>query len=75
MINSYYAVKAPENLRCLAFFMNPKLDWTNPVNLMCNRACASIKELQVLGNFVRGLSASNQPPIGGQSSTPYACRF
>ena len=42
-------------LRYLGFFFNSHLTWSHHVEIMCNRARASIKALQLLGNSVRGL--------------------
>jgi hypothetical protein len=58
-ISSYYVVRPVENLRYLGFFINRRLKWEPHVRIMCNRACASIKALQVLGNTIRGLSMAN----------------
>ena len=58
-ISSYYKVLAAPTVRYLGFFINHKLDWTEHVNIMCNRARASLKALQLLGNSIRGLSAAN----------------
>jgi hypothetical protein len=53
--NMYYQVQANNKLRYLGFFFNPRLTWSYHVEVMCNRACATIKVLQLLGNSVRGL--------------------
>lgn len=58
-ISSYYQVKPTETVCYLGFFINHKLDWSEHVNIMCNRARASLKVLQLLGNSVRVLSAAN----------------
>jgi hypothetical protein len=58
-IQSYYVVLPVENLRYLGFFINRRLKWEPHVRIMCNRARASIKALQVLGNSIRGLSMAN----------------
>lgn len=58
-INSYYKVTAAPTVRYLGFFINHRLDWTEHVKIMCNRARASLKALQLLGNSVRGLSAAS----------------
>jgi hypothetical protein len=50
-----YKVTAVHRLRYLGFFLDHKLRWEHHVNVMCNRARASIKALQLLGNSVRGL--------------------
>jgi hypothetical protein len=46
---SYYVVTPVENLRYLGFFINRRLKWEPHVQIMCNRAQASLKALQVLG--------------------------
>jgi hypothetical protein len=58
-ISSYYVVRPVENLRYLGFFINRRLKWEPHVRIMCNRARASIKALQVLGNTICGLSMAN----------------
>jgi hypothetical protein len=58
-ISSYYVVRPVENLRYLGFFINRRLKWEPHIRIMCNRAQASIKALQVLGNSIRGLSMAN----------------
>ena len=50
-----YKVTAVHRLRYLGFFLDHKLSWEHHVNVTCNRARASIKALQLLGNSVRGL--------------------
>jgi hypothetical protein len=57
--STYYVVSPVENLRYLGFFINWRLKWEPHVRIMCNRARASIKALQVLGNSIRGLSMAN----------------
>ena len=57
--STYYVVWPSENLRYLGFFINRRLKWEPHVRIMCNRARASIKALQVLGNSIRGLSMAN----------------
>jgi hypothetical protein len=57
--STYYVVTPVENLRYLGFFINRRLKWEPHVRIMCNRAWASIKVLQVLGNSIRGLSMAN----------------
>jgi hypothetical protein len=56
---TYYVVAPAENLRYLGFFINRRLKWEPHVRIMCNRARASLKALQVLGNSIRGLSMAN----------------
>jgi hypothetical protein len=58
-ISSYYMVRPVENLQYLGFFINRQLKWEPHVWIMCNRARASLKVLQVLGNTIRGLSMAN----------------
>jgi hypothetical protein len=57
--STYYVVEPVENLRYLGFFINRRLKWEPHVRIMCNRARASLKALQVLGNSIRGLSMAN----------------
>src|SRR5258708_29461752 len=52
---TYYHIQATPTLRYLGFFFDSRLMWTHHVDIMCNRARASIKALQLLGNSVRGL--------------------
>jgi len=54
-ISSYYRVAAAQNIRYLGFFFSADLTWDRHVKIMCNRARASLKSLQILGNSVRGL--------------------
>src|SRR5229473_2583472 len=42
-------------LRYLSFFFDSQLTWSCHMEIMCNRARASIKALQLLRNSVRGL--------------------
>jgi hypothetical protein len=57
--NTSYAVQASDTVCYLGFFINHKLDWEPHVTIMCNRACTSIKALQVLGSSHCGLSMAN----------------
>ena len=57
--STHYVVRPVENLRYLGFFINRRLKWEPHVRIMCNRARASIKALQVLGNSIRSLSMAN----------------
>ena len=50
-----YKVIAVHRLHYLGFFLDHKLHWEHHVNVMFNRARASMKALQLLGNSVRGL--------------------
>jgi hypothetical protein len=54
-----YRVNPKPTIRYLGFFINHKLDWKPHVEIMCNRARASIKALQILGSTHRGLSMAN----------------
>jgi hypothetical protein len=51
-ISSYYVVRPVENLRYLGFCINRRLKWEPHIWIMCNRAWASIKALQMLGNTI-----------------------
>ena len=57
--STHYMVQPVENLRYLGFFINRRLKWEPHIRIMCNRARASIKALQVLGNSIHGLSMAN----------------
>ena len=48
----YYHVPAANTLHYLGFFFDAHLSWSYHVDVMCNRACASIKALKLLGNSV-----------------------
>jgi hypothetical protein len=50
-----YRVKLSTNVRYLGFFIDHRLNWTRHVDIMCNRARASLKALQLLGNSGRGI--------------------
>ena len=54
-LNVDYRVPAAATLRYLGFFFASKLTWTHHVDTVCNRARASLKGLQLLGNSNRGL--------------------
>lgn len=54
--HTYYQVSPKATIWYWGFFINHKLDWTPHMDIMCNRAHASLKALQVLGNTHRGLS-------------------
>jgi hypothetical protein len=54
--NTFYRVPATNKLRYLGFFLDARLTWTYHVDVMCNRARATIKALRLLGNSVRGLN-------------------
>ena len=57
--HSYYRVTPKPTIQYLGFFINHKMDWTPHVDTICNRARASLKALQVLGNTHHGLSMAN----------------
>ena len=59
MGNAQYHVKPVEVLRYLGIFFHWRLKWEPHVKIMANRARASLKALQVLGNSVRGLNMAN----------------
>ena len=48
-------IKSTNTLRYLGFHFDARLNWKHHVDVACNRACASLKALQLLGNSVRGL--------------------
>ena len=54
-LNTYYRVKSTNTLRYLGFHFDARLNWKHHVDIACNRARASLKALQLLGNSVRGL--------------------
>ena len=54
-----FVIHPAATIRYLGFFVNHKLDWSDHVDTMCNRARASLKALQMLGNSHRGLSMAN----------------
>ena len=51
-LNTYYRVPSAVTLRYLGFHFNTKLNWAHHVNIVCNRARATLKALQLLGNSV-----------------------
>jgi len=53
-----YTVHPSATVRYLGFFINHKIDWGLHVTTMCNRGCASLKALQMLGNSQRGISTA-----------------
>ena len=58
-LNTYYVVKPVEVIRYLGFFIQRRLKWDAHVKIMCNRAMASAKAMQLLGNTIRGLDMAN----------------
>ena len=58
-LNTYYVVKPVEVIRYLGFFIQRRLRWDAHVKIMCNRAMASAKAMQLLGNTIRGLDMAN----------------
>ena len=58
-LNTYYRVTATNTLRYLGFYFDERLTWTHHVEVVCNRARASLKALQLLGNSVRGLDQAS----------------
>ena len=54
-----YQINPKPVVRYLGFFLSQKLDWTLHITTMCNRARASLKALQILGNTHRSLSMTN----------------
>ena len=58
-LNTYYRVPSAVTLRYLGFHFDTKLNWAHHVNIVCNRARASLKALQLLGNSIRGLDQAS----------------
>ena len=58
-LNTYYRVQATNTIRYLGFHFDTNLNWSRHVDVVCNRARASLKALQLLGNSVRGLDQAN----------------
>ena len=58
-LHTYYRVKATGTLRYLGFYFDTRLNWSHHVEVVCNRARASLKALQLLGNSVRGLEQAS----------------
>ena len=54
-----YRVQASTTLHYLGFHFDTKLNWSHHVDIVCNRARASLKALQLLGNSVRGLDQAS----------------
>jgi hypothetical protein len=54
-LGTRYRVAGTNTLRYLGFFFDTGLNWSHHVDVVCNRARASLKALQLLGNSVRGL--------------------
>jgi Reverse transcriptase (RNA-dependent DNA polymerase) len=50
--NTHYRVTSTNTLRYLGFFFDSHLSWSHHVEVMCNRARASLKALWLLGNSV-----------------------
>jgi Reverse transcriptase (RNA-dependent DNA polymerase)/Endonuclease-reverse transcriptase len=58
-LQTYYRVPAANTIRYLGFFFDNRLNWAHHVNTVCNRARATLKALQLLGNSVRGLDQAS----------------
>ena len=58
-LQTYYRVPATNTIRYLGFFFDTRLNWTHHVDTVCNRARATLKALQLLGNSVRGLDQAS----------------
>ena len=58
-LQTYYRVPATNTIRYLGFYFDAGLKWTHHVDIVCNRARASLKALQLLGNSVRGLDQAS----------------
>jgi hypothetical protein len=58
-LNTYYRVQTADTLHYLGFFFDTCLNWIHHVEVVCNRARATLKSLQLLGNSVRGLDQAS----------------
>ena len=58
-LNTYYRIPATNTLRYLGFHFDQRLNWSHHVEVVCNRARASLKALQLLGNSVHGLDQAS----------------
>ena len=58
-LQTYYRVPATNTIRYLGFHFDTRLNWSHHVDTVCNRARASLKALQLLGNSVRGLDQAS----------------
>ena len=58
-LQTYYRVPATSTIRYLGFFFDNRLNWSHHVNTVCNRARATLKALQLLGNSIWGLDQAN----------------
>ena len=58
-LQTYYRVSATNTIRYLGFFFDTRLNWSHHVDTVCNRARATLKALQLLGNSVRGLDQAS----------------
>ena len=50
--STYCHIKASPDVQYLGFYINHKLNWLQHMEIMCNRAWASLKALQILGNSI-----------------------
>ena len=58
-LQTYYRVPSTNTIRYLGFYFDTHLNWSHHVDTVCNRARASLKALQLLGNSVRGLDQAS----------------
>lgn len=73
-----YKVQTTNTLRYLGFFFDNKLSWKHHVEVMCNRARATLKALQLLGNSVRGLDQAKWRLVYNAICLPvltYSCQL
>jgi hypothetical protein len=77
-LNTYYCVQATTMLRYLGFYFNSALNWKHHIDVACNRACTSLKALQLLGNSVRGLDQAKWKLVYNAICLPvltYGCQL
>ena len=77
-LQTYYRVPATATIRYLGFFFDTHLNWSHHVDTVCNRARATLKALQLLGNSVRGLDQAKWRLAYGAICLPvltYGCQL
>ena len=51
-----YHVDTSNTIQYLGIFFDHQLNWHDHVHIMTNRACSTLKAVQLLGNSIRGLN-------------------